>query len=240
METLGATSAINTDKTGTLTMNEMMVSTIYAGEGVVQRHGPGLRERGRSSPSPVPPVPDFTRRRSGWPSTSDATVGDDGDDRRPDRAALVVLAAKLGVNAEERAPYPRLAAVPFDSAYKFMAAFHRVRVDGSEHVIELVKGGPDVVFRALHPRRRPAQRLAGSDRRVGGPRRSNARMGEQDCACWLSRPPRGRRRAERDGRRPDVLTQDLAFVGMAGMIDPLRAEAKDAVTTALKPGSTCA
>ncbi len=65
----------------------------------------------------------------------------------PTEAALVVLAAKLGVDAEEtRRAYPRLAEVPFDSDYKFMATFHRVTLDGTERVIELVKGGPDVVL----------------------------------------------------------------------------------------------
>ena len=69
----------------------------------------------------------------------------------PTEAALVVLAAKLGVDAEEtRRAYPRLAEVPFDSEYKFMATFHTVPVDGAEHVIELVKG-------ASRPRARPVQ-----------------------------------------------------------------------------------
>jgi len=65
----------------------------------------------------------------------------------PTEAALVVLAAKLGVDAEEtRRAYPRLAEVPFDSEYKFMATFHTVPVDGVERVIELVKGAPDLVL----------------------------------------------------------------------------------------------
>ena len=59
----------------------------------------------------------------------------------------MVLAAKLGVDAEEtRRAYPRLAVVPFDSDYKFMATFHRVPVDGTDRLIGLVKGGPDVVL----------------------------------------------------------------------------------------------
>ena len=79
---------------------------------------------------------------------SDATVADDGAVvGDPTEAALVVLAAKLGVDADEtRRAYPRLAEVPFDSDYKFMATFHRITVDGRERVIELVKGGPDVVL----------------------------------------------------------------------------------------------
>ena len=62
-------------------------------------------------------------------------------------AALVVLAAKTGVDAEEtRRALPRVALVPFDSEYKFMATFHEIEVDGGKRLIQLVKGGPDVVL----------------------------------------------------------------------------------------------
>jgi len=79
---------------------------------------------------------------------SDATVSDDGSVvGDPTEAALVVLSAKLGVDAEEtRRAYPRIAEVPFDSEYKFMATFHHVPDDPARRVIELVKGGPDVVL----------------------------------------------------------------------------------------------
>jgi Ca2+-transporting ATPase len=70
---------------------------------------------------------------------------------------LVVLAAKLGADAEENRPaYPRLAEVPFDSEYKFMATYHHFAVDGDPRVIELVKGAPEVVLkRRLRPLRGP-------------------------------------------------------------------------------------
>ena len=235
VETLGATSAINTDKTGTLTMNEMMVSTIYAGGSWFTVNGQGygktgsdrVRRRARRCPTSRA-WPSAWRSTATRPSSDDGTVIGD-----PTEAALVVLAAKLGVSAEEtRRAYPRLAEVPFDSDYKFMATFHRVTVDGAEHVIELVKGGADVVFARCSARRRPAERLAGPDRRRAGRSRRRQR------AHGRAGPARARVRGS--PRRPTTswttmaddpmaLTQDLAFVGMAGMIDPLRAEAKDAV-----------
>ena len=94
------------------------------------------------------PVPDFTRLALGLSLDSDATVGDDGSVvGDPTEAALVVLAAKLGVDAEEtRRAYPRLAEVPFDSDYKFMATFHRASSWTARATWQLVKGAPDVVL----------------------------------------------------------------------------------------------
>ena len=59
----------------------------------------------------------------------------------------MVLAAKLGVDAEEsRRAYPREAEVPFDSAYKFMVTFHHAPLQGAETFLATMKGGPDVVI----------------------------------------------------------------------------------------------
>src|SRR4051794_8915989 len=240
VETLGATSGINTDKTGTLTMNEMMVSTLYAGGNWFTVTGQGYGKTGTIESVAGAPVPDFTRLALGLALDTDATVSDDGAViGDPTEAALVVLAAKLGVNAEEtRRAYPRLAEVPFDSDYKFMATFHRVTVDGVEHVIELVKGGPDVVFDRCTESGGP---LSGSQVPLAEVRAeldaANARMGEQGLRV-LAFATRLIAEDEVEAMKADpmAMTQGLAFVGMAGMIDPLRAEAKEAVRLALKAG----
>jgi Ca2+-transporting ATPase len=240
VETLGATSGINTDKTGTLTMNEMMVSTLYSGGTWFNVSGQGYEKTGTIESVACAPVPDFTRLALGLVLDTDATVSDDGAViGDPTEAALVVLAAKLGVNAEEtRRAYPRLAEVPFDSDYKFMATFHRVTVDGVEHVIELVKGGPDVVFDRCSESGGP---LSGSQVPIADVRAeldaANARMGEKGLRV-LAFATRLIAEDEVEAMKADpmAMTQGLAFVGMAGMIDPLRAEAKEAVRVALKAG----
>jgi Ca2+-transporting ATPase len=129
-------------------MNQMMVSTLYAGGSWFTVEGEGYAKSGRILSAAGVTTPDFTRLAYGLVLDSDATVADDGTVvGDPTEAALVVLAAKLGVDAEvTRRAYPRLAEVPFDSEYKFMATFHRVPVEGGEQVIELVKGAPDVVL----------------------------------------------------------------------------------------------
>jgi len=240
VETLGATSAINTDKTGTLTMNQMMVSTIYANGSWFTVEGEGYGKTGALKSVAGVPVPDFTRLALGLCLDSDATVADDGSVvGDPTEAALVVLAAKLGVDAEEtRRAYPRIAEVPFDSDYKFMATFHRVTVDGTDHLIQLVKGGPDVVLARCTESGGP---LSGSQVPIGEARAgidaANERMGEKGLRV-LAFAARLIEEDETQAMTDDAmsLVHDLAFVGLVGMIDPLRAEAKGAVRTALGAG----
>ncbi|WP_405068980.1 cation-translocating P-type ATPase [Kribbella sp. NBC_01510] len=240
VETLGATSAINTDKTGTLTLNQMMVSTLYASGLWFTVDGEGYAKSGAIRSVAGAPVPDFTRLGLGLALDSDAVVGDDGSViGDPTEAALVVLAAKLGIDAEEtRRTYPRLSEVPFDSEYKFMATFHRVTVDGTEHVIELVKGAPDVVVARCSQAGGP---LSGSQVPIAESRHgideANTRMGQKGlrvlafAARLVSEDELGTMTGD-----PMSLTTGLSFVGLAGIIDPLRTEAKSAVGTALTAG----
>ena len=240
VETLGATSAINTDKTGTLTLNQMMVSTIFAGEQWFTVEGEGYRKSGALLSVAGAPVPDFTRLALGLVLCSDATVTDDGDVvGDPTEAALVVLAAKLGIDAEEtRRAYPRVAEVPFDSDYKFMATFHRFPVKGTDRVMELVKGGPDVVLARCTQAGGP---LSGAqlpiDEVHAEIEAANARMGEKGLRVLAFAA-----RVVDDADMPAVLddpmsmAQGLSFVGMVGIIDPLRPESKAAVEVALKAG----
>ena len=221
-------------------MNQMMVSTIYANGSWFTVEGAGYRKSGAILSVAGVPVPDFTRLALGLVLCSDATVADDGSVvGDPTEAALVVLSAKLGVDAEEtRRAYPRIAEVPFDSEYKFMATFHRFPVEGTDHVIELVKGGPDVVLARCTQSGGP---LSGSqvpiEQARAGIEAANARMGEKGLrvlafAARLVRDDQPQSMTD----DPMSFTHDLAFVGMVGIIDPLRAEAKAAVATALHAG----
>ena len=240
VETLGATSVINTDKTGTLTLNQMMVSTLYTDGGWFTVDGEGYRKTGAIRSAAGTPVPDFTRLAYGLVLDSDATVSEDGAViGDPTEAALVVLAAKLGVDADAtRQAYPRLGEVPFDSDYKFMATFHRIEVDGAAYVVELVKGGPDVVLARCTMAGGP---LSGSQSPVESQlariEAANRQMGEKGLRVLAFAA-----RVIPEDELPLVttdpmsLTRDLGFVGMVGIIDPLRPSAKVAVETALRAG----
>jgi Ca2+-transporting ATPase len=240
VETLGATSAINTDKTGTLTMNQMMVSTVYAEGSWYTVDGEGYHTTGRILSTAGAPVPDFTRLAYGLALDTDATVAADGTVvGDPTELALVVLAAKLGVDADEtRRAYPRLAEVPFDSEYKFMATFHRITLEGVERVVELVKGGPDVVLGRCTSSGSP---LAPSQVPIADARAdieaANERMGEKGLRV-LAFAVRFLDESDVPAVTADPMSfaQELSFVAMTGIIDPLRAEAKGAVETALRAG----
>ncbi len=240
VETLGATSAINSDKTGTLTMNEMMATVVYSGGAWFTVDGEGYQKSGAVRAAAGVPEPDFTRLALGLTLCSDATVSDDGDvTGDPTEAALVVLAAKLGVDADEtRRVHPREAEVPFDSDYKFMATYHRVPIDGTERTIELIKGAPDVVLSRCRDAVSPA---ALTDLAPSAPLEeadaANASMGAKGLRV-LAFAIRVLDPADEATMRSDpmALANDLSFVALVGIIDPLRPEAKDAVATAHAAG----
>ncbi len=102
VETLGGTTVINSDKTGTLTMNAMTATAMLTAGTWYKVEGSGYAKTGAILSPAGSPTPDFVRLGLGLTLCSDATVADDGSIiGDPTEAALVVLAAKTGVDAEE-------------------------------------------------------------------------------------------------------------------------------------------
>ncbi|KAB2910534.1 MAG: HAD-IC family P-type ATPase, partial [Dechloromonas sp.] len=140
VETLGCTTVICSDKTGTLTLNQMTARALYCRG---RRHtvsGEGYGNVGQIED--VGPAADELRRLL-LPAALcvDARIRDGALIGDPTEGALLALAAKAGVQPGEAVEHlPRIAEIPFDSATKFMATFHH---DG-EHVLLCVKGAPDV------------------------------------------------------------------------------------------------
>src|ERR1700733_5541715 len=153
VETLGGTTVINSDKTGTLTMNAMTATQMLAGGDWFKIEGPGYQKTGAILGVAGANLPEFRNLALGLVLCTDATVADDGSViGDPTEAAFVVLAAKMGVDAREtRETLPRLAEVPFDSEYKFMATFHdrpawlTGPIVAQPHFMS-VKGAPDLVL----------------------------------------------------------------------------------------------
>src|SRR4029079_11648036 len=145
VETLGSTSAINSDKTGTPTLNQMTAVQMaivgqrftISGEG----YSPVGQIAGEAGKGEVP----LERYLLPMALCADAVAKDGGLVGDPTEGALVVLAAKGGVDPVlTRQKYPRMAEVPFDAAYKFMATFHRMNDENGRDVVRCyVKGAPD-------------------------------------------------------------------------------------------------
>jgi P-type Ca2+ transporter type 2C len=243
VETLGGTTVINSDKTGTLTMNAMTATTMLAGGDWYSIDGGGYQKTGVIRGPAGKEPPDFSRLALGLCLCSDATVADDetivGD---PTEAALVVLAAKVGVDAEEtRRTLPRRAEVPFDSEYKFMATLHD-RPPGFAGALAdyphfmTVKGAPDVVLRRCSSAIWPGG-TAPIDQVRDDLIAANHRLSEQGLRV-LAFAARGLSDDEFAAGLDDPMgaVGDLVFVALVGIIDPLRAEAKEAVKVALAAG----
>ena len=246
VETLGGTTVINSDKTGTLTMNAMTATSMLADGQWFRIEGGGYDKTGAILGVGGGDPPDFSRLALGLVLSCDATVGDDGSViGDPTEAAFVVLAAKMGVSAEEtRAQLPRRAEVPFDSDYKFMATFHDRPEWLSAGVLHephfmTVKGAPDVVVercdQALwHGKQVPIVEVR--DELLA----ANQKLSEQGLRVLAfavrdlddaAMPTGGS-----SGGDPMASVHDLLLVALVGIIDPLRAEAKQAVRVALDAG----
>ena len=231
VETLGSTSAICSDKTGTLTLNQMTARELVVvgrrfsvdGEGY-STTGQILRVAGTGEGTLEPYMMPMAL-------ANDAVIRDGACIGDPTEGALVVLAAKGGVDVEgTRKSYPRLAEVPFDAEYKLMATFHEMDEVGHPVVRCFVKGAPDVLLArssryvdaeggsapmADESRERVLEendRLAGEGLRVLAVARRDFDPASFDPAGDLL-----------------ALVDDLDLVALIGIVDPPRKEAKDAI-----------
>ncbi|WP_353807745.1 cation-translocating P-type ATPase [Agromyces sp. SYSU T00194] len=238
VETLGATSAICSDKTGTLTLNEMTVRTVWFGGVHLSVTGGGYSFEGRvltPAGEEVEVHPGKLAQALVLPN--DASVSADGDViGDPTEAALVVLGAKIGVDADEsRRTYPRVTEVPFDSDYKYMATFHRMQVDGERRLVEFVKGAPDIVLGRCTGMVDPSGQVVPADADA-----ATAALEEMSASGLRTLALAMRVLDDADEapllRDPQQMVHDLVLVGIVGIVDPLRSEAKDAVELAQRAG----
>ena len=243
VETLGGTTVINSDKTGTLTLNQMTATTMLAGGDWFQVEGGGYRKSGAILGVAGSELPDFRRLALGLTLCSDATVADDetiiGD---PTEAALVVLAAKMSADAEQtRNSLQRRAEVPFDSEYKFMATFHD-RPDWlaggllTEGHFMTVKGAPDVILGLCSHALWHGQEISIDEVRqqILDANQQLSEKGLRVLAFAARDLDDQAMSAAIDN--PMAAVRDLTLVALVGIIDPLRSEAVDAVHMALSAG----
>lgn len=206
VETLGCAQIICSDKTGTLTQNQMTVVDTWGADRELLAKGMCL--------------------------CSDAELDDDGEALgEPTECALVNFSNKEGFpKGSLKEKCPRIGEAPFDSMRKMMSTLHQK----GESVLQFTKGAPDeVLARCTHIRTLEGVRPLTEDDRLAIMEQNKAMADKVlrvlACACreYASLP---------EDISPEALEKELIFVGLTGMIDPVRPEVKGAVEKCKKAG----
>ncbi|MDU4959553.1 MAG: cation-translocating P-type ATPase [Sporomusaceae bacterium] len=234
VETLGSVSVICSDKTGTLTQNQMTVVRAFAGNKLFSLSGEGYCPEGRltrnDAPAELASEPDVSLLLQGSALCNDARleylteqnawsiVGD------PTEGALVVAARKAGYEQESlERQYPRLQEIPFDSDRKMMTTLHQLPAQ----LRSCTKGAPDVLLSrcsAISVDGKPQPMTAADKEAIQAANREMASQALRVLAVAyrdFDNAP--------DMKAGDAVESDLVFLGLLGMIDPPRTEVKAAV-----------
>ncbi|MBK3646592.1 cation-translocating P-type ATPase [Streptomyces sp. MBT33] len=225
VEALGSATVVCSDKTGTLTLNEMTARALWAAGRRYDVTGEGYDTAGTvrsTEPGQPPELLDAVRP---FALCNDARLTPDGPIGDPTEAALVVLAAKTGLDVDAlRARTPRDGEIPFDPAVKYMATFH-TGADGRTRVH--VKGAFDVLLDRctdVLTARGPAPLTAERRREVTEAAR---RMGSRGLRVLAA--------ATADHADAREVT-GLTLTAIAGIADPPRPQAREAVALARGAG----
>jgi Ca2+-transporting ATPase len=239
VETLGSTTVICTDKTGTITRNELTVRALVTASGRVNVSGTGYSLEGRFTDIDGAPISgqldsEINEALTAAHLCNNAVVTGSaqgctvlGD---PTEGALKIAALKAGIDAREASErFPRIGEIPFSSERKLMSTLHKDR----EHTILVTKGAPDILLpRCTH------EHIGADDVALTDARRAQILHEIEELAARALRTLGLARRTLPDPSMPLQigLERDLVWLGVAGMIDPPRPEAADAMRTARQAG----
>jgi Ca2+-transporting ATPase len=242
VETLGSASVVCSDKTGTLTKNEMTIEKVVTASGEADVTGSGYRPEGElrvdGRPLDDAGLLDEVRAVLGGGSlANDAVLREEGGEWTiqgdPTDAAFLVAEAKVeGLTEARESRFERVGEVPFTSERKLMSTLEADAEEGGIAVI--AKGAPDVLLA-----RCTAERVAGEVRPLTQARRDEILGAVDRLADRALRTLAVAYRSLPDGRQPradESLERGLVYLGMAGIIDPPRPEARAAIAEAHDAG----
>jgi P-type Ca2+ transporter type 2C len=230
VETLGCTTVICSDKTGTLTLNQMTARAFFYQGARFDVTGEGYTTDGEISAAGAvglgSQLPDLQALLLPLVACNDSRVDDGKVIGDPMEAALLVLAHKGGLApAQVAEALPRLAEIPFDAVHKFMATFHQE--DGQVRMF--VKGAPDVLLALCTQVLNTTAEIPLDETACQQIEAHYAELGKQGLRGLLvasRRIPDGAFDASGD---LSAWVKDLSFVGLIGLMDPPRAEARVAI-----------
>ncbi len=241
VETLGCVDVICTDKTGTLTQNEMTVRKVFDGRESYDVTGIGYAPEGQiqtADGTKVEPDARITRLLQSCVLCSDA-VTPKGEDGRyscigdPTEAALIALGAKSGLPKDEtNKSFPRIAELPFDSDRKMMTTYHPNIVEGS--IVSFTKGAPDIVLSRCIEYFDGEKNVPMTEELQNKIAEVNHGYATQAIRvlAFAYRIHEGKTEIEADFEHE----KDLCFLGLIGMIDPARPEVRDAMALCREAG----
>ena len=264
VETLGCATVVCSDKTGTLTQNEMTVVQAWAGGTRFRVTGEGYSPSGQffDGDAPFDPRthPDATLLLQGALVCNDAKLDEKSDEAGkrswqivgdPTEGAMVVAAAKSGyLRGDLEQALPRIQEIPFDSDRKRMTTLHSVTAAqgqtgiqtsvagiGSAPIIAFVKGAPDVILELCGQSLQSGQAIE-----LTRDRREAILEQNRDMASNALRVLAVAYRPLQEvpaSVTPETVEKDLVFIGLLGMIDPPRPEVVDALKLAHGAGLKC-
>ena len=248
VETLGSASVICSDKTGTLTANEMTVQEIRTSAGSTMVTGVGYRPDGEVQTSGEDQLTEGRSVLVGGSLTSNADLREEDGEWQivgdPTEAAFLVAERKLGPTDSRVKRFSRIGEVPFTSERKRMSTV-QMDHDGNDRLALISKGAPDVLLdRCTHIMRGGNVEIMNEEARSGilndVEELSSKAMRTMGVAFREltdeDLPADARQRTEITAEEAEPLERELTWVGTVGMIDPARSEARDAVTEAHRAG----
>jgi Ca2+-transporting ATPase len=233
VETLGCTSVICTDKTGTLTKDEMTVRKIFIDEKMYDVTGTGYDPSGEFlyNDSPVELTDSLKELLTAGALASDADVVHNEQENQwyvkgdPTEGALIVTAAKAGLNKVELSErLPRVHEIPFTSETKRMTTIHK----GADGLVAYSKGAPEIILQSCS-----LQKIEDNEIPIDADRRETLLEKSRQMAGEALRVLAVAYKLVIDMENPE---DDMIFLGLIGMIDPPRPEARAAIKTCEEAG----
>ncbi len=244
VETLGCVTVICSDKTGTLTQNEMTVVKAFTGENIYTVTGQGYSPTGElyigekkvniDSDQGLKTLlaigvlaNDATLEQKDPKDNQWGIIGD------PTEGALITAGAKGGIKKKENnMKYPRIAEIPFDSDRKMMTTFHEHFIPGK--IVSFTKGAPDIILSKCSKYLSMGSVMEMTKEQMDQITKINSQFAS-DALRVLAFAYR-----EYDLLPKNIVSEEIEdnmiFVGLMGMIDPARVEAFDAIKTCRKAG----
>ena len=241
VETLGCTTTICTDKTGTLTQNEMTVVKVYTNEKIFDITGTGYEPKGQfkigENTIDLRKSPNLNKLIAIATLCNDASLDKSPDGYRivgdPTEGALITLGEKASITKEDiNEKFPRINEIPFDSDRKMMTTFHEGFLE--DKFVSFTKGAPDIIINRCDSILLNGEVISLTSEIKKDLLSQNTQFSQSALRVL------GFAYREYDKMpveiQQDLIENNMVFVGLVGMIDPPREEAKEAIKLCKEAG----